>query len=59
MERAFTKPMGHYKAGEIHDWPITTWQHIADHEGVRIAEFSRAVKEVVEGTLGKPKGHRA
>lgn len=53
MQRTFIRTMGSYPAGAIHDWPWPTWQHIADHEGVRVAEFSRPVEEIVEDSLRK------
>lgn len=60
MERAFIRTMGEYPAGAIRDWPWPTWQHIADHEGLKVSEFSRPIEEVVEASIRKaaPKGPR-
>lgn len=53
MERVFTRPMGAYNTGAIHDWPWPTWQHIADHAGIKVADFSRPVAEVIDDSMRK------
>ena len=33
MKRAFTKALGRYKAGEVHDYPMFTWKQMAKAYG--------------------------
>lgn len=41
MQRVFTRDVGHYKAGEIRDWPKGTWEGF----NLPIDSFSRTLEE--------------
>lgn len=52
MKRIFTQTVsGRYKAGQIRDWPMSTWSGLANSLHMDLDEFSRswAEKMFVEG----------
>lgn len=41
MLRRFTQDVGRWKSGVLHDWPLTTWMHIARETGKPLDEISK------------------
>lgn len=43
MLRKFTKDLGRYKSGEVHDYPKAVWENIARSAKAKLDSFSEAV----------------
>lgn len=47
MLRKFTKPIGRFEAGEIHDYPLGVWRQIESNVGKPLNSFSAEVTQLV------------
>jgi hypothetical protein len=46
MKRVFTKTVSpRYEAGQIHDWPMTTWNGVADSVRMALDTFTKPVTD--------------
>ena len=53
MERVFTKDLGRWHRGDLRDYPLVMWTHIAKSSGLRLDLISKPVEEVVVSGLPK------
>lgn len=62
MLRKFTKDMGRYRAGQLHDYPRGIWNQLERNAGVPLDDFTEVVtvdKAIAQSMLkGKPKVHK-
>jgi hypothetical protein len=54
MKRMFTSDIGHWKFGETHDWPITTWRGIGEPRGLSLDDFSSPVSDAQNVRISVP-----
>lgn len=55
MERVFTRNVGRYNAGDVKDWPLSTWKSFFRN----FERISKPVGEVIQAAMnGKPKTRR-
>lgn len=47
MELVMKRDIGRYKAGTVHDWPITTWRHLAEVAGFRLDQIAESVSDAL------------